>query len=317
VKDFGIARMTRRMALRDWLALVALLLVLTLALGWQNGLGRLDQTLYDTFVGATPQPRHADIIMVAIDDYSLQQLGRWPWPRARHAALLERLTQARPRAIGLDVILTEPDSSPGRSGDIALAAAVAASTVTVLPVVISNPGTGLAVNLPVAPLASAARTLAHIDLEHDSDGVVRSVYLQETLGQQWWPHFSLALARVGAGNAADKQAPGPAVAPAPAAAPAIATTTATATWQRATPLHIPFAATGSFASVPYVAVLRGEVSPEFFRDKYVLIGATAMGLSDAYPTPVSGTTGTMPGIEIHANVLASLLDGRCCRCCWH
>ena len=309
MKDFGIARMTRRMALRDWLALVALLLVLTLALGWQNGLGRLDQTLYDTFVSATPQPRHEDVIVVAIDDYSLQQLGRWPWPRARHAALIERLTQARPRAIGLDVILTEPDSSPGRSGDIALAAAVAASTVTVLPVVISNPGTGLAVNLPVAPLASAARTLAHIDLEHDSDGVVRSVYLQETLGQRWWPYFSLALARVGAGHPADQPVLGSAVLPAPIVEPPAAT----ATWQRAMPLHIPFAATGSFASVPYVAVLRGEVSPDFFRDKYVLIGATAMGLSDAYPTPVSGTAGTMSGIEIHANVLASLLDGRAIR----
>ncbi len=286
------------MALRDWLGLLLLLMALAAVLGWQAGLGRIDRSLYDKFTSAIGQPNHDDIIIVAIDDFSLQQLGRWPWPRARHAQLLDRLSLAHPRAVGLDVILVEADGSDGELG-----AALQRSAATVLPVVITNPGTGLTAGLPTPPLAASAMALGHINLEHDSDGVVRSVFLREGANGRWWPHFARALAggRAAASHAtltSDKRdAAGNALASDPV-------------WQRAEQLHIPFAGNGHFQSVPYVAVLRGEVAPEFFRDKYVLIGATALGLSDAYPTPVSGNAGAMPGIEIHANILASLLDGR-------
>ena len=323
----GLQRLRRRMAVRDWLTLVVGLMLLAMALGWQNGLGRLDQTLYDKFLSATDQPHRDDIIIVAIDDFSLQQLGRWPWPRERHAQLIAQLTKARPRAIGLDVILTEPESRGAATGagDAALQAALGASGVTVLPVTIANPGTGLAAALPAAQLATAAHALGHINLEHDSDGVVRSVFLREGVGGRLWPHFALALAQspplvAGAGSAPAAHAGSINTTPANAAASARSTTGSatapgieTGVWQRTDRLFIPFAASGHFQSVPYVAVLRGEVAPEFFSDKYVLIGATALGMSDAYPTSVSGNAGAMPGIEIHANILASLLDGRAIR----
>jgi signal transduction histidine kinase len=81
-------------------------------------------------------------------------------------------------------------------------------------------------------------------------------------------------------------------------------------WRRKDQLHIPFkGSVGHFQSIPYVSVLRGEVPDAFFTNKYVLIGATALGMADAYPTPVSGTLGSMPGIEINAHILASVLDG--------
>ncbi len=49
------------------------------------------------------------IIVVAIDDSSVRQLGRWPWPREFHAALLQALNEYPPRAVGYDVLFTEPD----------------------------------------------------------------------------------------------------------------------------------------------------------------------------------------------------------------
>ena len=295
-----LTRLTRRMALRDWLSLVMALLLLALALGWQNGLGRLDQTLYDKFLSTIDQPRRDDIILVTIDDFSLQQLGRWPWPRTTHAQLLDRLTQARPLAVGLDVILVEAEA--GTSGDTVLRAALIKNAATVLPVVISNPGTGLAAGLPIAPLATAAQSLGHINLEHDGDGVVRSVFLHEGLNGRWFPHFALAIS---------KQDFKPTLQPSPGSAvPAAASGGLPQSWQRADQLHIAFGASGRFASVPYVSVLRGEVAPEFFTGKYVLVGATALGLTDSYPTPVSGNAGAMPGVEIHANILAGLLAKR-------
>ncbi|MES2832437.1 MAG: CHASE2 domain-containing protein [Pseudomonadota bacterium] len=293
----GLRRFTPRMALRDWLILLLALLVLALVLGWQNGLGRIDQGIYDKLLSATSQPHRDDIIIIAIDDFSLRQLGRWPWPREHHAQLIDRLTPAKPLAVGLDVILVEPGS-----GDEALRAALARSGVTVLPVVAINPGTGLTAGLPAGSLAKAGTALGHINLEHDSDGVVRSVFLHERLNGRWWPHFALVLA-----GFARVSANAPPV-------PFVSVPTATGeTWQRANPLRIPFAGSGQFQSVPYVSVLRGEVAPEFFTGKIVLVGATALGLSDSYPTPVSARVGAMPGVEIHANVLASLLNQRAIR----
>ena len=41
-----------------------------------------------------------DIVIVAIDDASLQQVGAWPWPRAVMASVLDQISAAKPRAVG-------------------------------------------------------------------------------------------------------------------------------------------------------------------------------------------------------------------------
>ena len=163
------------MALREWFSLTVAMLLLGLILGWQNGLGRADQTLYDNFLTHNERPARDDIIIVAIDDYSLAELGRWPWQRKLHAALLDRLTEAGPRAVGLDIILSEPERAQPdgkRPGDDALAAAIKRNGHVVLPIVIGENATGASESLPVAELAAAARDMGHINLEHDDDGVV-------------------------------------------------------------------------------------------------------------------------------------------------
>ncbi|HWT72100.1 MAG TPA: CHASE2 domain-containing protein [Oxalicibacterium sp.] len=305
MKRRWLSPLVRRLTLREWLALFVGMLVVSAVMGWQNGLGRLDQSRYDLFMSTDTRPVRDDIIIVAIDDYSLSQLGRWPWPRSLHAQLIRKLNQAKPRAIGLDVILSEaeaPQAGGGRSGDAALAAALAQSGRTVLPVAMTNAGQGLTVALPVPELARAAHALGHINLEHDSDGVVRSVFLHEGQHGVWWPHFAAAL--LATGNPAQTLK-------LPTAEAAHTSVTGVDRWQRADQMHIAYSGgVGHFRSVPYVSVLRGEVPAEFFTGKYVLIGATALGMADSYPTPVSGSSGAMPGIEIHAQILSGLLDHR-------
>src|SRR3546814_5272660 len=114
----------------------------------------------------------------------------------------------------------------------------------------NNAGHGLTVNPPIPNLAQAAHGLGHINLEHDSDGVVRSVFLYEGKNHTWWPHFAVALLQ--AGNAT-RQIPMPAVSTG-------ATTAPTSTqWQRVEQRHIPFrGGVGNFKTIPYVSVLRGE-----------------------------------------------------------
>lgn len=301
--------LTRHIALREWLVLTCILLVVAATLGYQNGLGRLDQTFYDRLVQTHTRPARGDIIIVAIDDYSLAQLGRWPWPRSIHADLIKRLNRAQPRAIGLDLILTEPekpDATGARPGDTALAQAIGENRRTVLPITMESAGAGLGVGMPVPEFERAAVAVAHINLELDPDGVVRSVFLREGQNEVRWPQFALALSSLrkpGAivGATSEPEIPGDRADPRgiPSAH----------SWQRDYLMHIPYSGgSGHFKSVPFVSVLRGEVPDSFFSDKYVLIGATAAGLADQYPTPMAGNT-SMSGIEIHANILASLLNG--------
>jgi CHASE2 domain-containing sensor protein/signal transduction histidine kinase len=305
LKPFRVQPLVRRLALREWVSLTLCMVLLGMVLGWQNGLGRGDELIYDQFVSFDGRPARDDIIIVAIDDYSLSQLGRWPWPRKFHAALLDRLTAAGARRVGMDIILSEPErpqADGSRPGDEALAQAIARNKRVVLPVVISDSSTGMAATLPIPEFTDAASGLGHINLQHDDDGVVRSVYLLSGQNGAEWPQFALAMLE-------SNRLFGPS---APITLPTAyqdAANAALANSQHIGRMHIPFAGNnGHYQTVPYVSVLRGEVPPEFFKNKIVLVGAKAVGMTDSYPTPVSGHAGAMAGVEIHANILAALLD---------
>lgn len=78
-------------------------------------LQRLELLVYDAGVRMTSRAPGAtdDIVIVAIDDPSIQEIGRWPWPRDVLAATTEQLVRAKAKAIGLLVPLNEPQTDPG------------------------------------------------------------------------------------------------------------------------------------------------------------------------------------------------------------
>ena len=297
-------------AFREWLLLSLCLLLCTIGLACLNGLGRFDQSVYDFFLQRQSHPAREDIIVVAIDDYSLNQLGKWPWSRVYHAEVIKQLNAAQAKVIGLDILFSEA-SANDTSADLALAAAMSARKNVVLPVFSHHAGQGLSAAQPIPMFADMAHSLGHINLELDKDGVARSTFLREGIDGFWWPHFALAMHDAGLGLKRDiaqdqQNLPG-----ARLAAAMRLSSTDDHVWHRDFHLLIPFyGSSGHFTSVPYVSVLRGEVPPEFFKNKYVLIGPTAMGMADSFPTPVTGDQGLISGIEINANILASLLDQR-------
>jgi len=304
----------KRIAFREWLILSCLLLAFSAILSFSNVLTRLNMVLYDHFMQLNSHEARDDILIVAIDDFSLSELGKWPWSRQRHAELLNKINASQPLAIGLDMVLPEeevsnPDGGPG--GDQALANAIAQSNRVVLPVVSASAGKGLTATLPLPLLANSARQIGHISIELDPDGILRSVFLREGSKGEWWPHFALALKDVGENTAVgtEKYLPGkrrPATSHSATSQPGV--------WERDYQMHIPFYGDkGHFRTIPYVSVLRGEVPAGYFKGKYVLVGTTAIGMADSFPTPVSDTEGSIPGVEINANILASLLDERSIR----
>ncbi|MGA0612416.1 CHASE2 domain-containing protein [Caldimonas sp. KR1-144] len=269
------------------------------ALGAVNGLGRVDALIADRLLAWTPRPAPADVVIVAIDDASLTALGRWPWPRVVHAQLLDALTPMRPRAVGLDLLFSEPDDDDDR----VLADAMRRNGRVVLPLRMAPLQGGEAiVSLPVPVLASAAAGLGHLHVGLEADGIARGVFLREGFGNVLWDHFAWSLARVagvaprlpaGRHEAADAEAE------------------AARWWRREQHFPIPFSGPpGHLRRLSYVDVLEGRVDPAQIRDAIVLVGATAPGLSDAYLTPVSGRGALMPGVEIAAQALDALREGR-------
>ena len=282
------SRTPRRRSLRnEWLMLSALTVAAAMLLGSSNSLLVPDRLIYDHLMDSLQRPAPDNIVIITIDDKSLAELGRWPWKRGTHAQLLNVLSNGAPKAIGLDLILTEGDTITA-SGDHALALALARNRRTVLPILIVTTEAGAAPLLPDGEFAAAAAGLAHIQLNFGDDGVVRSANLQETLDQRTWKSLALAMLE-DIGRPAQ---------PLPA-------------YAGDKLMRIPFLGPpGHFTRVSYIDVLRGTVPAHFFRDKYVLVGASASGLGDLFPVPQANAQGMMSGVELHANILASLIEGR-------
>jgi len=288
-----------RRALLEWTALSLALSALALVLGAMVGLGRIDLVLYDAAQSLRERPAPDDIAIVAIDDESIAAIGRWPWRRAVLATLLDRVAAGHPRAIAVDVILSETDDRDPK-GDAALAGVLAANPGVILPVAAqARSGPVPQVLLPAQPFLDAGVRLAHVHVEPDSDGAVRSLYLREGYAERQWPAFSLAL---GAAALAPGALPGERRPKGEAQAHG---------WLRDYRVHIDFAGPpGTIRRVPALTLLAGRQDAGALAGKFVLIGATATGLGDAYPTPLTGHAELMPGVEIQAQALSALLRGR-------
>ncbi len=101
---------------RDWFVALVVGIAFGVAMLFRgNFLERAELIAYDVGVNATYRaPGAADqIAVVAIDDASIAEIGRWPWPRGAYTEVLERLTKAEPRAVAVLLDLTEPRVDPG------------------------------------------------------------------------------------------------------------------------------------------------------------------------------------------------------------
>ena len=285
----------------EWTLLTLVLILLTGVAAWQGWLWRADQMLYDAGVSLGARTVPDDIVIVAIDEESLRRIGRWPWSRTIHATLVNKLASAEPRAIGLDIILSEPDSASPAS-DALLANEIRKCGRVVLPVLPRSLVPGLLTEgRPTRLIGDSAAGLGHIEIQLDADGIARSIYLWGGLAEPLHPQLALALQKVSRDGTALSM-PARSIIADPAADDG--------EWHRDGWIHPQFAGPpGTFKTVSYVDVLTGAVPADLFRDKYVLVGATATGLGDQYATPMSALGIPMSGVEIHANVLDALRTG--------
>jgi CHASE2 domain-containing sensor protein len=270
-----------------------------------------------------------EVVLVAIDNPSLHALGRWSWPRARHARVIDELARGGAKAVYMDVGIFDPDRN-GPENDRRLIESTAASGIAVYPMVFDEVGAGGAGGAgggegkrvvplePIPELAGAAAAVAHAHMEPGSNGVVRSVHLACATADRtyWGPSVELLRLNFGLPKAAiDTRRSGVVTigdvdvpvlesrAPAPASViPALhGWSTRCGLFSRA--------GSGPFRRVSAADVIDGRSPAGVFDGKIVLYGMTATGLGDSLTTPMSSTA-PMPGIEVQANVVGTILRRR-------
>lgn len=288
----------RRNSYLEWSVLMVGAFVLLVAIAESGWVLRSDSAVYDVAMsaGAVAKSVPSDIMIVAIDDASLSEIGRWPWRRLVLARLIDRIAADAPQVIGMDVILTEPDAQHP-ADDAALQASIAKAGNVVLPAVVESVSGAAVIH---RPLAAFHARVGHINMLLDKDGVARHLYLRESVGSDPLPHFAAAV--VGPPGGASgvppyRVEPGSDV--------------LKGNWRWQDKFRIPFAGPpGTVPTVPVADVLDGKIPAGAFRNKVVLIGATASGLGDVFPTPVSRNGEGMSGVEVIANTVQALRTGR-------
>lgn len=271
---------------------LSLPLGLALALVYFTPLQRWNHVFYDLAIGVFEREPASSIVLVSIDERSIERLGRWPWSRRIHARFLDRLTEAGTRAVGFDILFAEPDTADA-DADRILSESMARNARVVLPLapVLLEADGRVRIVPPLPQFARAAATLGHVDIKFDEDNVVRQVYLQAGNPAHRWAFFALALWNAGRGAGLGETLPDGGAAP----------------WRWADPMLIPFVGPpGRFQQVSYVDVLDSDDAVRSLKGRWVLVGMTAAGLGQRFATPVSAKMAPMSGPELHGQVLDAL-----------
>ncbi|WP_158629963.1 CHASE2 domain-containing protein [Cohnella sp. AR92] len=295
------------------IVLNVLLLIAVCLVYQQKSLQKIDNLIFDYEMKQAAGHQAKDIVVVAIDDESLQELGRFPWDRAVYAPFLDALNQPgyEPKAIAFDIVFNEasdPDS------DAAFAETLAAYDNIILPVVGVTEGDftnrttlhrdeymkAVSIQGPIPSFAEHAR-LANINRVVSEDGVIRQTVLKiaseegEAVPSLGYVAAEMAGADLGKYDRLtdpDKRFD----------RNVVAKNTMTIDYQLVQ---------DDVITVPFVQVLNGEIDPSVFKDSVVLVGFTAAGLSDdsGQDSGVTPIDKHMRLVYVHANIINQLLNG--------
>lgn len=306
------------------------------------------QVLFDQYQRHYPRiPATQPVTIVEIDEQTLASVGQWPWPRNRLAGLIDAIAAYKPLAIGLDIYMPEPDqTSPDRVADnLPKTAAALAAALRALP----SHDAILAASLRAAPTILGAAALDHAALAtrttlrsapvrvHGGDpldhvrrfdyvlaslpelqaaahgqallsvaleqGVVRHIPLVLGLGERLVPSLPMEMLRVATGSSAlDIYTDSAGVQAVGVADVQVPTQPGGDIW-----LHFASIRSTLERYVSARELLQGKVDAGRIRDKLVLVGLTGAGVTDMRTTPLGEL---VPGIEIQAQVIETIFDGR-------
>ncbi|MGD9498382.1 MAG: CHASE2 domain-containing protein, partial [Armatimonadota bacterium] len=285
-----------------------------------------------------PDPR---IVLVHVDEGSIAQLGRWPWPRRRFAELIRVLADLGVAAIVFDIFFADPDASPGGPDSDADLVRATAQAGMVYHAAFGYPSGAAAGHAGAEGLAGQAWSDARVEHGRGLNAVARLYEVGEVT--PLLPGLAEAAAGVGFVNVADSgdgvyRHTLPAVRHAGKIYPSLTLAAAAGPLgvpasrvvirpgreidlggERSIPIDrngrmlIDFA--GGAGTFPYVSVRDllalaandPQASRQRFAGKVVLVAVSAPGLYDLRACPFDTVYN---GAETQANALANMLEGR-------
>jgi adenylate cyclase len=290
-------------------------------------------TLNSRFQLRGARPSSDTVIIVAIDDRSLSLMGSWPPPRSLLADAVTRLQADGARVIAFDLLFAESrmeegERDPGEygfaravrlAGNVVLAfaflfdpahadhheSADAIAEEGYLPTKIPAGSRPTGWPVPTAVLAPDRELregahLGHVNIFLDPDGGLRFLNPIFGFGDSYYPALPIETARLYLGL--DRGAIGAVLGEGVRFGDRLLFT------DRQMRLALNYRGpSGSFRQYSLAELVEGQVPPGSFSGRVVLIGATATGLGDRFPTPYARQ---LPGIEYFATAVDNLLEGR-------
>ena len=280
------------------LAIISVAIVTTLYYQQNSFLEAFEAKTYDLRFKALrgPIPATPNIGIVAIDDKSIAELGRFPWSRIQYVRLLEKLSAAKVKVVLFDAFFPEQESpiidkafstAIKKSGNVALAMAFDFDRDFNV--------VGSTRSLP--SIEKSAAGIGHINFLPEDDGVNRRSKLLIESDGKMFPSLGFVGAMVAMGakdyspDSFDIQLGNQ---------------------------HIPVDANyfmwinytgppGSYPRYSFTDIVHDRVDPALLKDKILFLGSTALGVYDMRVTPFHNN---MPGVEVHATVADTIISGR-------
>ena len=339
-----LRRSAQALASRRSVGLLLLAILLLIRVWDPRPLEELRLRSFDFFQTTSPRDSAVrPVVIVDIDESSLIAFGQWPWPRTILADLLTRLYEWQAAAIAFDVIFPEPDRSSlneavkhfrdldddtrGRllhlpSNDEVFAQAIGRGNVvlgqaginafhprslekppeTAFATVGPDPSPYLIAfpyilrNLPKLEQAAVGHGL--ISIRTERDGMVRRVPIVMQAEDKIVPALTLDLLRVATGSSTIM------IRTDESGIQSVAVPGLELPTDRNGRIWVYFGPHDKARFVSAKDVVEGNVAPEIFAGKLVLVGTSAIGLLDVKTTPVLSA---MPGVEVHAQLLEAAL----------
>lgn len=271
--------------------IIASAVFFTVTLLWFAGfLTALDNSWSDfKFILRGSLDADSDIVIVAIDENAIKQLGRWPWPRRVHARLIDRITRGGAKAIIFDVLFTEPDRADPAS-DAQLLAAARRSRRTILGGMFQFKGASPDVYLVPPGENIHSPRVGFVNIFPELDGKCRKVPVLIEYKGLLLPSLAMRGLELYYGKRID----------------AILQERRVDLDDNGEMIVNYRGGFERFEYLSYADVISGKIPRSRFKDKVVLVGGTAAALFDFKATPYSPV---FPGVEIHANAISNVING--------
>jgi adenylate cyclase len=272
---------TRRLRASLLLGAMALVVVGGLVLLETNALRRTELGTVNTrfdIRGKAPPP--SNVVLVGIDDKTFAEppRPRWPFDRGEYAKVIRHLVKAGAKVIAFDVQISERDKQSPRGDDQLVEATRAAGNVVMATTEVGEHGESN-IFFDVTTASYSRAKPGNSNYLADSDGRIRRMLIEIDSRET----FPMVAAEIAEGRT-------------------IQPPSTDSAW-------IDFAGpAGSVNRLSFVDVRRGTFDPADVKGKVVVIGATAPTLQDLHSTATT-KSGLMPGPEVHANSIATVLAG--------